>query len=251
MKTTGNTILVTGGTSGIGLGLARTFHELGNQVIVAGRRQELLDEIAAEHPGIDTIALDIADPESIARARDAVAARHPQLNVLINNAGIQLPENLLDSGSLPVAEDTIATNLLGTIRMTYAFLPLLVDRNAAVVMNVSSALAFVPFPITPTYNATKAALHSFSESLRVQLTDAGMQVIELVPPGVRTTLMGQQDSEDAMPLDDFLTETMNLLADEPDANEIVVERARFIRDAQANGNYDDVLAMLAGVEAGR
>jgi uncharacterized oxidoreductase len=251
MKTTGNTILVTGGTSGIGLGLARTFHELGNQVIVAGRRQELLDEIAAEHPGIDTIALDIADPESIARARDAVAARHPQLNVLINNAGIQLPENLLDSGSLPVAEDTIATNLLGTIRMTYAFLPLLVDRNAAVVMNVSSALAFVPFPITPTYNATKAALHSFSESLRVQLTDAGIQVIELVPPGVRTTLMGQQDSEDAMPLDDFLTETMNLLADEPDANEIVVERARFIRDAQANGNYDDVLAMLAGVEAGR
>jgi uncharacterized oxidoreductase len=249
MKTTGNTILVTGGTSGIGLGLARTFHELGNQVIVAGRRQELLDEIAAEHPGIDTIALDIADPESIARARDAVAARHPQLNVLINNAGIQLPENLLDSGSLPVAEDTIATNLLGTIRMTYAFLPLLVDRNAAVVMNVSSALAFVPFPITPTYNATKAALHSFSESLRVQLTDAGIQVIELVPPGVRTMLMGQQDSEDAMPLDDFLTETMNLLADEPDANEIVVERARFIRDAQANGKYDDVLAMLAGVPA--
>ena len=251
MNTSGNTILITGGTSGIGLGLAQKFHELGNHVIVAGRRRELLDEIAAEHPGIDTVALDIADSESIARAREEVAARHPRLNVLINNAGIQLPENLLDPGSLPVAEDTIATNLLGTIRMTYAFLPLLVDQDDAVVMNVSSALAFVPFPITPTYNATKAALHSFSESLRVQMADAGIQVIELVPAGVRTTLMGQQDSEDAMPLEDFLTETMDLLADAPDAKEIVVERARFIRDAQANGNYDDVLAMFTGVEAGR
>ena len=251
MKTSGNTILITGGTSGIGLGLARKFHELGNQVIIAGRRKELLDEIATEHPGIDTIALDITDPESIARAREAVAARHPQLNVLINNAGIQLREDLLDPDHLPVAEDTIATNLLGTIRMVYAFLPLLADQNDPVVINVSSALAFVPFPITPTYNATKAALHSFSDSLRVQAADAGVQVIELVPAGVRTTLMGQQDSEDAMPLEDFLTETMDLLADEPDAKEIVVERARFIRDAQANGNYDDVLAMLAGVEAGR
>ena len=251
MKTSGSTILITGGTSGIGLGLARKFHELGNQVIIAGRRKELLDEIATEHPGIDTIALDITDPASIARAREAVAARHPQLNVLINNAGIQLPENLLDPGSLPVAEDTIATNLLGTIRMVYAFLPLLVDQNDAVVMNVSSALAFVPFPITPTYNATKAALHSFSDSLRVQAADAGVQVIELVPAGVRTTLMGQQNNEDAMPLEDFLTETMDLLAAAPDAKEIVVESARFIRDAQANGNYDDVLAMLAGVEAGR
>ena len=180
-----------------------------------------------------------------------MAARHPQLNVLINNAGIQLREDLLDPDHLPVAEDTIATNLLGTIRMVYAFLPLLADQNDPVVINVSSALAFVPFPITPTYNATKAALHSFSDSLRVQAANAGVQVIELVPAGVRTTLMGQQDSEDAMPLEDFLTETMDLLADEPDAKEIVVERARFIRDAQANGNYDDVLAMLAGVEAGR
>ncbi len=251
MKTRGNTILITGGTSGIGLGLARKFHELGNKVIVAGRRTQLLDEIAAEHPGIETIALDIADPQSIARAREAVAARHPQLNVLINNAGIQLPENLLDPGSLPVAEDTIATNLLGTIRMVYAFLPLLVDQNDAVVMNVSSALAFVPFPITPTYNATKAALHSFSDSLRVQAADTGVQVIELVPAGVRTTLMGNQNSEDAMPLEDFLTETMDLLAATPDAKEIVVERARFIRDAQANGNYDDVLAMFTSIEVGR
>ena len=248
MKTTGNTILITGGTSGIGYGLARRFHEAGNTVIVAGRRKELLDEITAEHPGIDALVLDVADPDSIARARETVAASHPELNVLVNNAGIQLLESVLDPAGLQVAEDHVATNLLGTIRMTYAFLPLLVGKDDAVVMNVTSALAFVPFPITPTYSATKAALHSFSESLRIQLAgaDAGVQVIEVVPAGVRTTLMGQQDSEQAMPLDDFLTEVLDLLRENPDAKELVVEPARFIRDAVATGSYDDVLAMMTG-----
>ncbi|KND40633.1 MULTISPECIES: SDR family oxidoreductase [Streptomyces] len=248
MKMTGNTILITGGTSGIGLGLAVRLHEAGNKVIVAGRRKELLDEITAEHPGIDAVVLDVADPDSIARAREAVAASHPGLNVLVNNAGIQLLESVLDPAGLQVAEDHVATNLLGTIRMTYAFLPLLVGKDDAVVMNVTSALAFVPFPITPTYSATKAALHSFSESLRIQLAsaDAGVQVIEVVPAGVRTTLMGQQDSEQSMPLDDFLTEVLDLLREKPDAKELVVEPARFIRDAVATGSYDDVLAMMTG-----
>ncbi|WP_405624938.1 SDR family NAD(P)-dependent oxidoreductase [Streptomyces sp. NBC_00016] len=142
----------------------------------------------------------------------------------------------------------VTVNLLGTIRMTYAFLPLLVGKDDAVVMNVTSALAFVPYQSTPTYSATKAALHSFSESLRIQLAgaDTGVQVIEVVPPGVRTTLMGQQDSEGSMPLDAFLTETLDLLREKPDAKELVVERASFIRDAQANGSYDDVLAMISG-----
>ncbi|WP_328349332.1 SDR family NAD(P)-dependent oxidoreductase [Streptomyces sp. NBC_00445] len=248
MKMTGNTILITGGTSGIGLGLAVRLHEAGNKVIVAGRRKELLDEITAEHPGIDGLVLDVADPDSIARARETVAASHPGLNVLVNNAGIQLLESVLDPAGLQVAEDHVATNLLGTIRMTYAFLPLLVGEDDAVVMNVTSALAFVPFPSTPTYSATKAALHSFSESLRIQLAgaDAGVQVIEVVPAGVRTTLMGQQDSEQAMPLDDFLTEVLDLLREKPDAKELVVEPARFIRDAVATGSYDDVLAMMTG-----
>ncbi|WP_055610228.1 SDR family oxidoreductase [Streptomyces phaeochromogenes] len=247
MKMTGNTILITGGTSGIGLGLALRLHEAGNKVIVAGRRKELLDRITSEHPGIEALVLDVADPASIARAAESVATSHPQLNVLVNNAGIMLPENLLDPASLPVAEDHVTVNLLGTIRMTYAFLPLLEGKNDAVVMNVTSALAFVPLPITPTYNATKAALHSFSESLRVQLTDSAVQVIEVAPPGVRTTLLGQQDDENAMPLDDFLDETLTLLRDRPDAREIVVERAKFVRHAEANGTYDDVLTMLAGV----
>ncbi|GAA4033189.1 SDR family oxidoreductase [Streptomyces plumbiresistens] len=246
MKMTGNTILITGGTSGIGLGLALRLHEAGNKVVVAGRRKELLDEITAEHPGIDALVLDVADPDSIARARESVAASHPGLNVLVNNAGIQLLESVLDPAGLQVAEDHVAINLLGPIRMTYAFLPLLVGKDDAVVMNVTSALAFVPFPITPTYSATKAALHSFSESLRIQLAgaDAGVQVIEVVPAGVRTTLMGQQDSDQSMPLDDFLTETLDLLREQPDAKELVVEPARFIRDAVATGSYDDVLAMM-------
>ncbi len=193
--------------------------------------------------------MDRRSTASITRAADTLAASHPQLNVLVNNAGIMLRENLLDPASLPIAEDHITINLLGTIRMTYAFLPLLVGKDDAVVMNMTSALAFVPLPITPTYNATKAALRSFSESLRVQLAGTAVQVIEVAPPGVRTTLMGQQDSEQAMPLDEFLTETMTLLGAQPDAKEIIVERAKFVRYAEANGAYDQALAMLSGVGA--
>jgi len=247
MKMAGNTILVTGGTSGIGLGLALRLHEAGNKVIVAGRRQQLLDEITTEHPGIDAVLLDVADPDSIVRTGEIVAARYPTLNVLINNAGIMLRENLLDPADLSVAYDHVVVNLLGTIRITYAFLPLLVGKPDSVIVNVTSAMAFVPYPATPTYSATKAALHSFSESLRVQLAsaDAGVEVIEIVPPGVRTTLLGQQDDEQAMPLDDFLTETLGLLRETPGAKELVVDRARFFRDAQTNGSYDTVLAMLS------
>jgi short-subunit dehydrogenase involved in D-alanine esterification of teichoic acids len=247
MKPTNNTILITGGTSGIGRGLAVRFHEAGNTVIVAGRRKELLDQITTEHPGIESLVLDVADPASIARAAETLASSHPRLNVLVNNAGIMLRENLLAPASLAIAEDHVTTNLLGTIRMTYAFLPLLVNQHDAVVMNVTSALAFVPLPITPTYNATKAALHSFTESLRVQLAHTGVQVIEVAPPGVQTTLLGQQNDVNAMPLEQFLSETMALLGSQPDAKEIVVERAKFIRYAAANGTYDRVLGMLSSV----
>lgn len=245
MKTSGNTILITGGTSGIGLGLAERLHRAGNTVIVAGRRAHLLEQIAAEHAGIETLVLDVTDPASIAAARDSVTAAHPELNVLINNAGIMLPENLLDPASQSVAEATVATNLLGPIRVTAAFLPHLTNLADAAVMNVSSGLAFVPLPFTPTYNATKAAIHSYTESLRIQLADTRVQVLELVPPAVRTTLMNQQDSERAMPLEDFLDEAMAILAAEPDAREILVQNVKFLRNAEAEGRYADVLTMLA------
>ena len=249
MKSTGNTILITGGTSGIGLGLAVRLHEAGNTVIVAGRRKDLLDQIATEHPGIETLVLDVADPASISHAANTLTASHPQLNVLVNNAGIMVPENLLDPACLPIAEDHVTTNLLGPIRMTYAFLPHLVTQDDAAVLNVTSALAFVPLPATPAYSATKAALHSFSESLRVQLAGTPVQVIEVAPPGVRTGLMGQQDNEQSMPLDEFLTEALALLEADPAAEEIVVEGAKFARDAVATGSYDQVLAMLSGFKA--
>ena len=250
MKSTGNTILITGGTSGIGYGLARRLHEAGNTVIVAGRRQELLDEITTEHAGIEAIALDVNDPASITKAVETVTATHPQLNVLINNAGIMLAESVTDPSALQIAEDQITTNLLGTIRMTYALLPHLVTHSDAAVLNVSSALGFVPFPIAPTYSATKAAVHSFTPSLRIQLADSSVGVIEVVPPGVQTALMpGQENDENAMPLEEYLDEVMALLDAQPAAQEIVVERAQFFRRAEAEGRYDDTLAMLSGVGA--
>jgi short-subunit dehydrogenase involved in D-alanine esterification of teichoic acids len=248
VKTSGNTILVTGATSGIGLGLALRFHKAGNKVVIAGRRRALLEQIVTDHPGIEAIELDVADARSIVQASELAAARYPDLNVLINNAGIMLGENVTESDSLKVAEETVAINLLGTIRMTYAFLPQLARKDSAII-NVSSALAFVPYPSALTYSATKAAVHSFTEGLRVQLADTSVRVIELAPPGVRTTLFGQENSEHAMPLDDFLDETLALLQGEPTPKEIIVERAKFLRHAEATGNYDSALAMLSTVKA--
>lgn len=246
MKVSGNTILVTGGTSGIGLGLAQRFHAAGNRVIIAGRREELLSSITAEHPGMASVVLDVTDPASIADCFRAVTTQHAALNVLINNAGIMLPEDLTDPAHLEVAEDTVATNLLGPIRLLNAFVPFLLQRPAAAVMNVSSGLGFVPLPATPTYSATKAAIHAFTQSLRVQLAGADVQVLELVPPAVRTDLMGQRDSEHAMPLEAFLDEVMDLLRSHPDAVEVCVEGVYFLRNAEAEGRHADVLKVMSG-----
>jgi len=246
MKTTGNTILITGGTSGIGLGLALRFHEAGNTVIVAGRRRELLDRIVAEHDGIHALELDVADPVSIADCYRTVTSTYPRLNVLINMAGIMVPEDLLDPASLATAEATVTTNLLGPIRMLSAFTPFLARQDDAVIMNVSSGLAFVPMPLTATYSATKAAIHSFTESARVQLAGSGVQVLELIPPYVQTDLMGPPDIDRAMPLDDFLSEVMTILATQPDAEQILVERVKPLRFAEVDGTYAGMLAAVSG-----
>ncbi|MFW0885768.1 UNVERIFIED_CONTAM: SDR family NAD(P)-dependent oxidoreductase [Pseudomonas sp. JL1] len=246
MNSTGNTILVTGSTSGIGLGLALRLHQAGNNVIIAGRRKALLDKIVSEHPGIESVVLDVCDPQSIQRTSEALAISHPNLNVLINNAGIMHWEDLTDSQYLSTAEDIVTTNLLGTIRMVYALTPQLIKQPSATIINVSSALAFVPLPATPTYCATKAAVHSFTQSLRVQLENSSVEVIELAPPGVRTTLLGQENDEHAMPLDEFLNEIFALLEIAPTPQELVVERAKPLRFAEANGSHAEVLEMLAG-----
>ncbi|WP_020387921.1 SDR family oxidoreductase [Kribbella catacumbae] len=244
MKTTGNTIFITGGTSGLGLGLALCWREAGNKVIIGGRRKELLDQIAVEHPGIDTVVLDVDDPASIQAAFDDVTTRYPDLNAVMTMSGIMQPENLLDPEHLKTAEAIITTNLLGTIRTVTQFVPFLADKPDAAILTVSSGLAYVPLAITPTYNATKAAIHSYTQSLRIQLTGTGIQVIEVIPPAVQTALMNQENDDRAMPLDEYLTETMSLLADHPDAGEIAVQRVGVLRDAERENRYEQTLAML-------
>ncbi len=238
MKMTDNTILITGGGSGIGRGLAEAFHRLGNQVIVAGRGQKTLDETTAANPGMKSVTLDVADPKSIQSFADEVTKDYPSLNVLINNAGIMQPENLLEKSRDPsTAGKTVRTNLLGPIRLTSALLPMLQQQPRATIMNVSSGLAFVPLAMTPTYCATKAAIHSYTQSLRYQLKATNVEVIELIPPYVQTTLMGDQQANDpnAMPLNEFITEVMDILQSQPNANEVCVKRVYPLRFAAEQG----------------
>jgi short-subunit dehydrogenase involved in D-alanine esterification of teichoic acids len=245
MKTTGNTIFITGGTSGLGLGLALRWQELGNQVIIGGRRKELLDQIAAEHPAIGTVVLDVDDPASIQSAFDEVTSRYPELNAILTMSGIMRPEKLLDPGHVETAEAIITTNLLGTIRTIATFTPWLVTKPDATILTVSSGLAFVPLRLTPTYNATKAAIHSYTQSLRLQLADTDVQVIELIPPAVQTALMpGQETSDHALPLDVYLTDTIDILLAEPDVTEVVIDRVKVLRNAEPEGRYDQTVATL-------
>lgn len=246
MDITGNTILVTGGGTGIGRGLAEALHAAGNTVIIAGRRRAPLEEVAAGRPGLHVATLDIDDAAAIRDFAARMVAEHPGLNVLVNNAGIMRVENVLaDPDALSIAEATVTTNLLGPIRLTSALLPHLLSRPKAAVVNVSSGLAFVPRADTPTYSATKAAIHSYSISLRHQLRDTPVQVIELAPPLVATDLTpGQRDNPRALPLEDFIRESMALLAAEPDAAEILVERVKAQGTAEATGRFAAVFDMI-------
>ncbi len=246
MDISGNTIFIPGATSGIGLALALELQARGNAVIVGGRRTELLAQIAAEHPGIDTVRIDTADAASIATASAEVIAAHPEVNVLIAMAGIMRVEDWHAAGGfLASAESIVTTNLLGPIRLIGAFIEHLQGRPDATIVTVSSGLAFTPLAATPSYNASKAAIHLLSESIRLQLADTSVKVVELVPPAVRTGLLpGQEESEFAMPLDDFVSEVVSLLESQPDAKEIHVERVKFLRYGEARGDYDHVVATL-------
>lgn len=246
MRINGNTIFIPGATSGIGLALARRLQAEGNSVIVGGRRTDLLEHIASEHPNIGTVVIDTTDPASIATAAAQVLERYPQLNVLVTMAGIMRIEDwTTPDGFLVNAEQTVTTNLLGPIRLIGAFIDHLRTRPDATIMTVSSGLAFAPLQVTPSYNATKAAIHMLSESIRLQLAGTSVKVLELEPPSVRTDLLpGQRESSFAMPLDDFVAEVVALIETQPDAKEIQVENVKFLRYGEARGDYDRVVSTL-------
>jgi len=193
MRLTGRTILITGGSAGIGLALALKFLELGNEVIVTGRRQSVLDAVKAQYPGLHTIQSDVADPDQIAGLAVQVKWDFPKLDVLINNAGVGIAKNLRGSvGDLSGLMAEMEINVGGVIRTTSALIDTL-TANKGTVINVSSALAFVPVPAMPIYSATKAAVHSYTQSLRFQLEDSGVEVIELMPPAVQTNMTSEFD----------------------------------------------------------
>ncbi|PRY54756.1 SDR family oxidoreductase [Glycomyces artemisiae] len=246
MDISGNTIFIPGSTSGIGLALALALQAEGNTVVVGGRRAEVLERLAAEHPGLGTVRIDTADPASIATAAKEVLERYPDLNVLVTMAGIMRAEDWRrPEGFLATAEATVETNVLGPIRLIGAFMEHLRSRPDATIMTVTSGLAFTPLRATPTYNASKAAIHMLSESLRLQLADTSVKVVELVPPAVQTDLMpGHAENPNALPLDDYIAEVMGLIASQPDAKEIQVERVKFLRYGEARGDYDQVVAAL-------
>ena len=246
MNISGNTVFIPGSTSGIGLALALALQARGNTVIIGGRRTDRLEQITAEHPGLDSVEIDTTDPASIEAAAQQVLARHPDLNVLIPMAGIMRVEDWhRPEGFLASAESVITSNVFGPIRLIAAFIEHLQAQQAAAIVTVSSGLAFTPLAATPSYSAAKAAIHLLSEAIRLQYADTSVQVIELEPPSVRTELVpGQETNELAMPLDEFIAEAVKLLETEPEAKEIQVERVKFLRYGEARGDYDQVVATL-------
>lgn len=230
MNLTGNTIFITGGGSGIGRGLAEALHAAGNKVIISGRRKAVLEETAKVNPGMEFVELNIEDPKSIEDVAKKLIAEHPALNVLVNNAGIMKPDGVQGVVDDDAVASIVTTNLLGPIRMTSALIEHLKKQPAAAVAYVTSGLAYTPLAMTATYNATKAAIHSYVLSQRYLLADTKVKVLELVPPYVQTELMGAQQASDprAMPLKDYIDETIALLG--TDAEEILVERVKPLRN---------------------
>ncbi|WP_313460713.1 SDR family NAD(P)-dependent oxidoreductase [Stenotrophomonas sp.] len=234
MNLTNNTIFITGGTSGIGLALAKALHARGNQVIVAGRRKALLEQIKAENPGIDAVLLDVADPDQIKAVAADVIARYPALNVVVNNAGIMPFDDAGGALDDAQAAHLVATNLLGPVRVSAAFVEHLKQQPQSWIINNSSVLAYVPLASTALYSATKAAIHSYSMSQRFALRDSSVKVLEIAPPWVDTDLIYKSNDPRAMPLDDFIAETLEKLSTA--TTEVVVDRIAAVR---ANPGADE------------
>ncbi len=228
MKLTGNTIFITGGGSGIGRGLAEALHKRGNQIIISGRRNAKLAEVTKANPGMQSIELNVEDPASIAAAAKELVTKYPKLNVLFNNAGIMHIDDLGGPVDDAMAMATVTTNLLGPIRMTSALIEHLKKQRTATIINTGSVLGFVPLAMAGVYSATKAAMHSYSQSLRYKLEGSSVRVQEIAPPWVQTDLLNSNNEPRAMPLRAFIEETMNALA--TDANEVLVELAKPLRN---------------------
>lgn len=247
MKLDGNTIFITGGTSGIGRGLAEALHQRGNQVIISGRRTALLQEVSAANPGMQWVQLDINDPASIQAAAKEVIERFPKLNVLFNNAGI-MP---FDDAAGPIDDATavgvITTNLLGPIRMSSALVEHLKAQPQATIINNTSVLAFLPLATNAVYSATKAAMHSFTLSQRFKLRNSSVKVVEIAPPWVNTDLVHKSDDPRAMPLDAFVEQTLAKLG--TDADEVYVDAIQAIRDNPGSGEHALVNGFNAQMEA--
>jgi uncharacterized oxidoreductase len=228
MKLQGNTIFITGGGSGIGRGLAEALHKLGNKVIISGRRKSHLDATTKANPGMASVELDLENPASIAKVAESLKKDFRELNVLINNAGIMQVDDAagpIDDGLLV---STVTTNLMGPIRLTSALIDHLKKQSAAVVIYNSSVLGFVPLALTAVYSSTKAALHSYVLSQRYKLKGSSVRVLEMAPPWVQTDLLGSNNEPRAMPLAEFIAETIKVLG--TDAEEDLVERAKPLRN---------------------
>ncbi|WP_158862064.1 SDR family oxidoreductase [Leifsonia sp. AG29] len=242
MDISARTVFIVGGTSGIGRELARRFAAAGSTVVIGGRDDTALAELAAE--GFGTVRVDVTDSTSAAEARDAVLAAHPELDTVVTMSGVMLLEDLRDPAHFSATEVTIDTNLLGTIRIIDAFTPHLIARGGGTIVTVTSGIAYLPFPPMASYAASKAAVHAYSEALRVQLAGNGIDVVELVPPAVATG--GQENvNPQAQPLDAFATEVMDLLSLEPTPNQILVQGVQMHRWAEKNGTYDGLVAQRA------
>jgi len=250
MRMTSNTIFITGGSSGIGRGLAEAFHELGNQVIIAGRREDRLRAICAANSGMRYYVMDVTNPASIREIAADVILEFPALNCVFNNAGVQRPVNFSsgDEFDEKAMLDQIDTNLIGVIRVAAAFLPHLARQRNATLVNVSSGLAFVPLARFPVYCASKAAVHSFTMSLRHQMKDSGVHIVEVIPPWVETELGGpaappvRPGGPAPMPLVAFIAETMKELA--TDADEVAIGDAK---DLAAAAGAESLKRVFAGM----
>ena len=228
MKLTGNTVFITGGGSGIGRGLAEALHKRGNEVIIGGRRKGKLIDVARANPGMTWVELDIEDPARISAVANKLVAERPRLNVLINNAGVMQFDDVSSPVDDKLLVSTITTNLMGPIRMTGALIEHFKRQDDAAVINNSSVLGFVPLALAAVYSATKAALHSYTLSLRYKLKGTPVTVLEIAPPWVQTDLHNSNNEPRAMPLAEFIEETVQVLG--TGGEEVLVERAKPLRN---------------------